>query len=507
MGLTQVRAVLLTGTVLFSACARPEAPPGGPRDMVPPMIASTVPDTFAVIEATRDPVKILFSERISERPTQGSLDNAVIVSPFTGTHRVKHTRSGLEIEVIGGFKPNLVYRIRILPTVKDLFNNPMEGPFELVFSTGAAYETNVIAGMVKDRISGEAVAGVRVEAREQGVDDPPVYIAVSDSVGVFALRYLPSGSYDVSLYQDVNRNAEMNFAELQGDTVAHLGVRAPLSDTVLFREVALLRPDTSPARLVRVEAMDSVVVRLAFDDFLDAEASLDPVQVRIAPEEGSGPAVDRLVWPRQRDSLRAVADSVAAAERQAAMVDSLSLVADSLEEVLGGMEAAGDTLGVDSVQARLEGIRNRIAPPEAPVRPGQPDPRQPPAPAVPPPVLPQQEFFVLLTEALTANQPYRVTITGLANINGLGGGGGEGTFTWEPPEPAPGEGRDTAAVAPDTSGVPPDTSALPPDTSGAPPDTSGLPPGLSGNAPDPGREGAARIGAPIPPWWPIRRSP
>jgi hypothetical protein len=106
------------------------------------MVETTWPDTFQTIDATRDPVVIRFSERISERPTQGRLEEAVLVSPVTGGTRVKHTRSGLEVSVIGGFKENLVYRVRVLNTVKDMFNNQMETPFELVFSTGGEYEAH-----------------------------------------------------------------------------------------------------------------------------------------------------------------------------------------------------------------------------------------------------------------------------------------------------------------------------------------------------------------------------
>ena len=477
--LAWVGAVILGGAALFGACARPTSPPGGPRDIVPPMIASTWPDTFEIIEPTRDPVRIVFSERISERPTQGTLDNAVQVSPFTGEHTVKHTRSGLEIDVIGGFQPDLVYRIRILPIVKDLFTNTMEGPFELVFSTGAQYETNVIAGIVEDRITGEVIEGARVEARGRGEEDPPVYVATTDSSGVFALRYLPAASYDISLYQDMNRNEEPDFSESQGTAEGIFETLPPEADTVILRQVRLLRPDTLPARLIRVEAHDSLTVRLAFDDFLDAEGTLGPFFVQIAPEEGPDLEIDRLVWPRQVDSLRAVADSIAAEERRIIMVDSLQIVVDSLNLIFSAMETAGDTLGVDSVGTVLDRLQARIAPP---------DPREEPDPEEvqgPPPILPRQEFFVLLAEPLVPDRLFNATVSGVANINGLGGGGGEASFTWEPPEPPPEEEvPDTAAALPDTAGVSPDTSGVPPDTMGVPPDTSGIPPDTSGVPPD-----------------------
>jgi hypothetical protein len=444
-------------------------------------------------------VRIAFSERISERPSEGMLDNAVLVSPVTGEHSVKHTRSGLEIEVLGGFQPNLVYRVRLLPTIKDLFNNNLEGPFELVFSTGAPFETNVVAGVVKDRITGQAAEGVRVEARMTEAEDPPAYVASSDSAGVFALRYLPAGAYDLTVYQDVNRNSEPDFRELQGSAESSaLGADPAKSDTLIIRELNLLALDTLPSRVILVEAVDSVLVQFTFDDYMDAEAPLDSVQVVIAPpprdtlaaeeEVEEALAIEALLWPRQVDSLQAVADSVAAEERRLAMVDSLQTVADSLTQLIAGFEAAGDTLGVDSLTTALEQVQNALRPPE---------PEEPPpgalemVPAEPPPILPKQEFFVKLAEPLAPNQAYRAVIMGVVNINGLGGGGGEASFSWQPPDPPSEQAPDTAATQPDTGAVVlPDTGAVVlPDTGVIPvPDTGAVvPPDTTGVLPDTGR--------------------
>jgi len=475
-------AILAAG-LMGGACAKPQTPTGGPRDVIPPMIATTWPDTFANIEPTRDPVKINFNERISERPVAGArdMDAAVIVSPVTGEHRVKKTRSGLEIDVVGGFQPDLVYRVRVLPFIQDLFNNAMEGPFELVFSTGAPYEHNVLAGIVTDRLSGEVVSGVRVEARGRGLDDPPVHIAATDTSGVFALRYLPAGAYDVAFYEDVNRNAEADYRELQGaEGTDEIGQDPSLADTVFLMDVQLLRPDTTPAQLIAAEAIDSLYVRFGFDDFLDAEGPLDGVLISLVPEEeGAGPAIERLLWSREVDSIRAIADSIAAEERRVATLDSLQVVADSLSLILEGMETAGDSLGVDTVAPALERILDRLAPPEPPEEEPEPEEEE----VEPAPILPEQEFFALLVYPLPPNRLFNATVEGVVNINGTGGGGGEASFAWEPPE-RPEEEPDTGALVPDTAGAVPDTAGVPPDTSGVPPDTSGAGPDTTPAPPD-----------------------
>jgi hypothetical protein len=464
------------------ACARQGRPTGGPPDRIPPMVVSTWPDTFATVEPTRDPIVITFSERISERPTVGRLDDVVVVSPETGEARVKHTRSGLEISLSGGLRPGLVYRVRVLNTVKDLFNNRMEGPFELVFSTGGAYELNVLAGVVTDRITGEKVDQARVEAREIPESDEeeageeaevPVYLAKTDTAGIFILRYIPSGEYQMTIYQDNNRNREADFRERQGTATAQVGLTESKQDTVIT-QVALLQPDTIPARLVRVEAEDSALIRLTFDDFLPAPASLSPIRITLAREEGDSPGIERLLWPHQLDSLRAFEDSVRVADSLAIVADSLRGVADSLQAVVAGLEAVGDTVDLPEVRDALERLQARLEPPE------EEEPEEEEAPPPPPPILPEPEFFAFLQGPLVPNQTYQVTVTNVRNINGLMGGGGEGTVLWQPPERPAADTAvavpDSLAARPDTTGVPPDTTRVPPDTTRAPQESSTLSP-------------------------------
>jgi hypothetical protein len=176
------------------------------------------------------------------------------------------------------------------------------------------------------------------------------------------------------------------------------------------------------------------------------------------------------------DSLQAYNDSLLAAEEEARTLDSLRVVADSLETVVQDLRAAAaDSAEIRGVEQLLERLRDRIAPPEP-----EPEAAQEEAEAAPAePILPQREIYAILDTAVVPNETYRVTVTGVRNVNGLGGGGGEAEFTWEPPEPP-----DTAAVSPDTTAAPPDTTAAPPDTTAAPPDTMAAPPDTMAAPPD-----------------------
>lgn len=459
MGTTEGRRALIllfAGSLLVASCARPGRPPGGPEDRIPPMVVEIWPDTFEVIEPTRDPAVITFSERISERPTDGRLEDAVLVSPYTGETEVKHTRAGLQVSVIGGFRPDLVYRIRVRKTIKDLFNNPMDSPFELVFSTGGEFHRHVVGGVVTDRITGEPVEGARVEAwrlepgeqRFEVAEDSHPLVTVTDTAGIFLLRYVPPEAFELQVYQDNNRNREADFREAQGIARTQLGLRESRIDTIIT-SVAILQPDTTPAGLIRVEAVDSVLLELSFDDFLMPEQTLAQVQVSLLRDEGQedpsgmtpGPEVERLLWQRQVDSMLVVQDSIRAADSLRMVRDSLRVVADSLQGTLAALQAVGDTLAILEIEDELEVILGRLEPPET-------------AEVVEEekqvveeePILPESVFFALLASPLEPDQLYRVVVSNVVNVNGLPGGGGSVGFTWTPPEPPPG---DSTGVSPD----------------------------------------------------------
>ncbi len=422
--------------VLFAAaCARQGAPPGGPQDRRPPLVIGTEPAPFDTVEAVKGPVVIHFNERISEKPSRGTLNGAVVVSPQTGDVRVSHARDALDVEISGGFKPNLVYRVTLLPVIQDMFSNTMQAPFEFVFSTGAPFQPNVVAGTVVDRITGKPVEGYEVRAvpSARGADTTVVNVARTDTAGFFALRYLPEGQYELTAFEDLNGNGRMDFPEAR----ASRGVLVRQADTVIV-EVPVLKPDTTRAVLGRVEALDSTTLRLTFDDYIAPDQPLNGVGVGLALDtvapEGSPPPppVVRILHPEE---YQAYMDSVGAATRIPA-------------PGANPQPAAGE--------------RRIPRPGEVPTTPGQQ------RGAVEGGPLPSQQLYAILGAPLPANVPYQVTATGIVNVNGIPLGGGKAVVVRQPPpaaKPAPGARPDTTGAAPDSAGAAPDSAgAAPRDT-------------------------------------------
>lgn len=421
--------------LLLASCARQGAPPGGPPDARPPVVISTTPEALAEVPDFTGPVRFEFDERISEQGGAGPLDEAVTVSPRTGEVRVEHGRGSLSVEVGGGFRPGIVYRVTLLPVVRDMFGNTLQDPFELVFSTGGEPDETAVAGEVWDRVTGRGVGGYSLNAVSE---DSLVYVASSSEGGIYAFRYLPAGSYGVTAFDDQDRDGEPGPSETRGSFALDV---AP-GDT-LFVDVPVVAPDTTPAVLLGAEVMDSITLALRFDDYVDPGSALDDLSVSVVGESGARPAVRRMFhaaeWIQYVDSVTdslARADSVARAEAPPPEADTVPAT-DTLAAIdtLAGADSlpAIDTLLADSL-ARADSLGLPRAP-EATRRRG-------PAPL---PgggiqgldqafargrVLPGRRIVIVLEEPLDPSDAYTVTVDGVVNLEGLEGGGGEVPAEW-----------------------------------------------------------------------------
>jgi len=376
-----------------AACARALPPPGGERDTEPPRVLSASPENLAVVPPFRGPVVFQFDETLSER---GFNNNLVIVSPEQGTPTVNRDGSELRVRVEGGWQPNRVYRIVVLPGLQDRHNNQRRVPTELVFSTGLPILPTAIAGLVTDRITRRPVPNARVVAI---APDSTLHVTATDTAGFFALRYLPVAQYLVHAYEDRNRNRRMEASEPHFSR--NVTLTSPQDTQVAMFE--LLPTDTLPARLVSAEARDSVQVRLTFDDYLDPSRSLEGVSARVFRLPDSTVVTGfRLMHPHAFEALRAA-------------------------------QAARDTA-------------RRVGPPPVP----QPD-------SAPP--LPTRELVMLFERPLPPETRFRVFISSLTNISGVEGGGGTAAFVTPARRDTADVRRDTATVRRDRPGIRSDTSA------------------------------------------------
>lgn len=375
------------------ACARPEAPPGGPEDRFPPYVVATAPDTFAVVEEGLRDFEFKFSERISERAANGNLQDAVVVSPSAGAIRVRHRRDAVSVETQQGLRPNRIYRITMLPVVNDMFGNSLRDPFDLVVSTGAEFVPNVLAGVVENRVDGTAAQGARVEAVFAQEDDTTAHWTYADAEGFYTLRFVSGGAFELRAWQDRNRDGEAGPGE---PFASQLGGLAPDAPDTAYGVLSLVEPDTTAAQLVAATVSDSVTIRFEFDDHLDPRAPSEMIEGVLFPGGDEPLIVFRLRHAHELDAWRAEqADSAAA-----------------------GLDVAEPATG-------LAGL-----------------------------VLPAQSLTGTLDAPLEPNRAYEAVLSGVANLAGLEARGAKIVVAWEVARP---DSAEAGAAAPDTAQSPPDT--------------------------------------------------
>jgi hypothetical protein len=350
---------------------------------------------------------------------------------------VSHGRTTLSVEMEGGFRPGLLYRVTLQPVVRDLFGNQLRDPFELVFSTGGTASPTAVAGQAWNRTTGAPLSGAMVQAMSS---DSLTHVARTDQEGIYVLRYLPDGPYRITAFEDVDRDRVLDARETQGsvDTLVSAG------DTLLV-DVGVLPVDTTAAELLAATVLDSVTVVLEFDDYLDFESPSQAIAVEITPPEGPGLTVARVYHEREYNEL------VAAAVDSLARLDSLEAAARAAAAPADSISAGGgppaDSVSVDSVV--VDSVPRRALPPSldgrVPSR-GQAVPRGRLGPERP---LPGRRIVALLRAPLSVEIEHAVRVSGAVNVNGVSGGGGETTLVRQPPPPPPDRpAADTVAPSP-----------------------------------------------------------
>lgn len=271
------RTLLRAATLgVLAACAQIEMPPGGPEDRVPPYVLDQRPDSMAVVPGWNEPVVFRFNERISEQ----GVEDAVMVSPRTSAVRVDRRSREIRVSLRRGWQPDQIYQVTIRPDIRDLFNNTITEPIQVVFSTGPEIPDTRLTGIVRDRISGEPEEDARVEAIRAA--DSLVYAVPSDSIGRFVFAHIPEGEYQIRAYPDRNINRRLDLFEQRDSAL----VTITAADTAEI-QLSLVLPDSTAPVAASATAPERSRVDVSFDDYLDPEQEIASGAVTIVGPDGT----------------------------------------------------------------------------------------------------------------------------------------------------------------------------------------------------------------------------
>jgi len=272
------RAAAVAAFALLAACARIEPPPGGAPDAKPPTLVATRPDSLRILPDFEGSVEFVFNEVISEggSPSEGlgtgDLERLVLLSPSTDVPVVAWKRDRIAVRPRGGWQPDRVYRVQLLPGIADVRNNRGTVSSTVTFTTGAPLPDLTLRGKAYDWSTGQPARGALLEAVLE--PDSLVYKGATDSSGTFSLGPLPRGQYVVYATADQNRN-------LRRDRREAFDSARVAGDSGQVPELWMFPHDSAPPRLQVPTVQDSMTVVLPFNQKLDPALRLDSSAVTV----------------------------------------------------------------------------------------------------------------------------------------------------------------------------------------------------------------------------------
>lgn len=358
----------------------------------------------------------------------GDFERLILLSPDTQVPRVRWVRDGIQVRPRSGWQRDRVYRVELLPGVRDLWENATTRSVVLTLSTGEQTPNRFIRGAAVDWQSRNWLSNALVEVFFPV--DSLTYRGSADSTGQFNFGPLPDGEALVRVIADRNsdrrRNGNEPWTELR---------LSPGQDST--GELWAFLQDTLPPRISgEVAQRDTLTLRVQSTLPLDTLLTLASDSIRLL----------RIVG---RDSLRIAVlgawveplnDSLF--PRILPKISNDSLAGDSLRTSTDSTGAGADTLSADR--------RNAVTQPADTAR-------QAPAPPQTKHMKLSSSLIIRLPERLEYESQYFLELSGVRALAGKSGTFKTAFRTGKAPAP-----RDSNAVAKDTIGA--DSLGLPPDS-------------------------------------------
>ncbi len=278
------KSIVLTLILLipFSLqCAKEGMPPGGAVDTTPPEVVSISPEPNSTKVDLNTKIKIGFSERMTQKPTEES----IFISPFPKEpFDYKWKGKRLILSPSEPLLKNKTYVVTIGSGAQDLRRNNLSESYTFAFSTGAALDYGTISGEVwskqKDRFKTESGISIWAYVFPDTIEiDPeshkPDYITQSDVEGKYIFKNLSAGKYRLFAVEDLNRDQIWNpDKEAIGVTTNEVTLTPDDNSASHVDFIVALRDTTRPS-LLDCQSLNKNKLRLDFDENLKEKSVLN----------------------------------------------------------------------------------------------------------------------------------------------------------------------------------------------------------------------------------------
>ncbi|MGM9786595.1 MAG: Ig-like domain-containing protein [Candidatus Cryptobacteroides sp.] len=208
--LPAVPVVLILASMMFShSCANTtQAPSGGPKDTIPPVITKLNPLPGTVnVPVHKTKLEIVFNEYVVVKDAK-----SIFLSPpleKAPLNRIKG--KGVVVSFEGDLDSNRTYILDLTNAIADNNEGNMFPGYTLVFSTGATIDSMLVTGTVQDCNTLQPVKGATVMLYKDQADSAvflhrPDAAIKTDEWGYFCLRNIQDTVYRMYAVMDENNN-------------------------------------------------------------------------------------------------------------------------------------------------------------------------------------------------------------------------------------------------------------------------------------------------------------
>ncbi|MCB9241309.1 MAG: Ig-like domain-containing protein [Flavobacteriales bacterium] len=268
---------VLLGLILLYACATVTPLSGGDKDVTPPRVLSSIPDSAATAVETNT-IRLVFDEFIT---VQNLTQELLVSPPFRGvvTHRIKNKT--LILNLPEPLNPYTTYQFNFGNAIRDVNEQNILSAYTLVFSTGSSLDSGILSGNIinAETLKPQPKATVVLYKEQNDTSiytSRPYYITKSDSGGRFVFNHIQDTSYSIFAFDDQNGNYHPDADELFAFSVSRL------NPGDFIHLAASPEPKRTPIRLSAITSAAQNQYELEFSQALPSN-----VQVTVSPSDYS----------------------------------------------------------------------------------------------------------------------------------------------------------------------------------------------------------------------------
>lgn len=276
---------LILGSLLLGGCAKPDFPPGGPIDTIPPRVLATSPADSTVRVPPDAGIEILFSEPMD----RVSVRDGFRIFPPPGSPSFHWSGRKLKVSWAEPLQPHTTYQAFLSAGARDMHSVTLGLPVTIRFATGDSLDPGKIRGVLRARTL--PTRGVPIWAypdslglRPDFVNLIPSYVTETDTIGAYTLNSLPVGrGFTVHAAYDMNRSGGIDSV---GDIVSSFGSvirltpERPVADSINIVAVNPQAPATVSGTVFAADSSARYRV--------EARSDSDTTFVRFVERKGPG---------------------------------------------------------------------------------------------------------------------------------------------------------------------------------------------------------------------------